>query len=85
MMNKFMISCEESGHICDKAQYDEASLVEKLKFKFHSLMCAVCRQHSKTNDKLTALINKVKANNLSSREKDTIKSSFEKELNKHQH
>ena len=85
MKNKFMISCEESGHICDKAQYHEASLWEKVKFKFHVLICKVCRQHSKTNGKLTALIEKVKSKNLSSTEKDTIKSSFEKELNKHQH
>jgi len=85
MKNKFMISCEESGHICDKAQYHEASLWEKVKFKFHALICKVCRQHSKTNGKLTALIEKVKSKNLSSTEKDTIKSSFEKELNKHQH
>ncbi|AUC77784.1 hypothetical protein H0I26_07130 [Olleya sp. HaHaR_3_96] len=80
-----MISCEESGHICDKAQYHEASIWEKVKFKFHTLICKVCRQHSETNGKLTALIEKVKSKNLSSTEKDTIKSSFEKELNKHQH
>ena len=84
MMKNIMISCEESGHICDKAQYEEATIWEKVKFKFHTLMCAMCRQHSKNNTKLTALVNKVKAKNLSTSEKDTIKSAFEKELNKKQ-
>jgi len=83
-MKKFMISCEESGHICDKSQYHEATLWEKVKFKFHTLFCAMCKQHSKNNTKLTALIDKVKAKNLTSSEKNSIKSAFNKELDKHQ-
>ncbi|MGB2686058.1 MAG: hypothetical protein WBC43_13675 [Olleya sp.] len=83
-MKKFMISCEESGHICDKAQYHEATILEKVKFKFHTFMCAVCRQHSKNNTKLTHLINSIKGNQLSVTEKKELKSSFDKELQKHQ-
>lgn len=82
-MKKFMISCEESGHICDKAQYKEASIIEKVKFKFHTFMCAVCRQHSKNNTKLTNLINNLKGEHLTSSEKKELKSSFDKELQKH--
>lgn len=84
MTSKFMISCEESRHICDKAQYDEASFWEKVKFKFHLFICKVCKQHTINNTKLTLLINKIKSKTLTSIEKNELKSSFNKALKKHQ-
>ncbi|WP_397361999.1 hypothetical protein [Olleya sp. R77988] len=84
MMKKLMMSCEDSRHICDKAQYNEASLWEKVKFKFHIFICAVCRQHSINNGKLTATINKLKSTKLTPSEKEEIKSNFDKELNNKQ-
>ncbi|RAJ14477.1 hypothetical protein [Olleya aquimaris] len=84
MMSKFMMSCEESRHICDKAQYQEASTWEKIKFKCHLFICKVCKQHTITNSKLTLLIDKIKTSTLTSSEKEQLKSSFNKELQNHQ-
>ncbi|WGD33732.1 hypothetical protein [Olleya sp. YS] len=84
MLSKFMISCEESRHICNKAQYQEASSWEKVKFKFHLFICKVCKQHTITNTKLTLLINKIKSKTLTPIEKEKLKSSFNNELKKHQ-
>ncbi|MCV6631372.1 MAG: hypothetical protein OIF50_16080 [Flavobacteriaceae bacterium] len=50
-----MISCEEAQHICDKAQYKEASLWERVKLSFHLMVCKVCQAYTKNNGKLTSL------------------------------
>jgi len=53
---KFRIHCEEANHICDKSQYRESSLLEKLKLKLHLLYCNACRKYSSRNQKLTVAI-----------------------------
>ncbi|WP_027880244.1 hypothetical protein [Mesoflavibacter zeaxanthinifaciens] len=83
-MGLFFIKCKEAGHVCDKYQYEEASITEKIKLKIHLMYCSACRKHSASNKKLSQLLNKIKFQFLSSEEKDNIKKSFEKELKKHQ-
>ncbi len=83
MKKKIMLSCEETRHICDKTQYNEASFWEKVKFKFHVIICGVCKKHSSNNIKLTALLNKLKSKSLTNTEKQELESSFKKELQKH--
>lgn len=52
------ISCEEATIICTKAQYNEASFLEKIKLSIHLLRCKVCGKFSKQNAKLTKVCNK---------------------------
>lgn len=84
-MGLFFIKCEEAGHVCDKHQYEEASITEKIKLNIHLFYCSACRRHSASNKKLSQLIKKIQLQFLSSKEKEQLKKAFEKELKKHQH
>jgi predicted metal-binding protein len=44
-----MITCEKAAQICDKAQYNEATLFEKLKLNLHLFICKACTKHAKKN------------------------------------
>ena len=83
-MSKLFQSCEEATHTCDKAQYDDASFWEKIKLNIHLIYCAACRKYTKKNTKLTKLFQQNPVT-LSSDDKESIKTTFEKELQKHQY
>ena len=48
------LSCDEATKICDKVQYGEASLWEKIKLNFHLLFCKKCGLYTKQNRIMTA-------------------------------
>lgn len=75
-----MISCEEAAVICNKSQYREASLYEKIKLKFHMLFCASCALFSKKNKKLTSLCEKANLQCLSEDEKLALKKNIKEQL-----
>jgi len=80
--NKMLISCDEANHNCDKSQYNEATLWEKIKLNIHLLYCKACRKYSKNNAKLTKIMNNSELEYLKPSEKDTIKRNFKEELSK---
>jgi predicted chitinase len=51
------LTCDEATTICDKTQYGEATLWEKIKLNFHLFMCKNCRLYSKQNKIITKCIN----------------------------
>ena len=53
---KIGIQCDEANYVCDKAQYKNASLWEKIKLNLHLIYCRACRKYSNTNTKLTTVI-----------------------------
>ncbi|SIQ25822.1 hypothetical protein SAMN05421797_1011203 [Maribacter ulvicola] len=73
-----MISCKKAVIICDKAQYKEASLWERMKLNYHLLLCKTCANHSKNNVKLTSLCNQARLSILSDEEKKKMKELFTK-------
>lgn len=54
-MSKLFISCDEATTICDKNQYGEASLYDKLRLNLHFLRCKICRVYTKQNTLLTKI------------------------------
>ncbi|CAL2057977.1 hypothetical protein [Tenacibaculum sp. 190524A05c] len=53
-MFKFLkITCQEANEICNKSQYNEATLLEKVKLSLHIASCKFCKEYSKQNRKLT--------------------------------
>ena len=54
-MSKFFISCDEATTICDKNQYGEATLFEKLKLSFHFMRCKICKVYTKHNNLLSKI------------------------------
>ena len=81
--NSIFIACEEAGHTCDKSQYNEATLWEKIKLNIHLIYCRACREYTKNNQKLTKLTKKEEVDCLSPNEKDLMKDTFAKELQNH--
>jgi len=64
-----MISCEQARNICDKAQYDEASLKDKIKLNLHLMLCKECSSYTKNNQALTSLCERAGLNSLTESEK----------------
>ena len=80
---KIFTSCEKATHTCDKTQYKEASLWEKLKLNIHLIYCKACRKYSSNNVKLTKLMHKSEVDCLKNSEKAILHSNFKKELESH--
>ncbi|WP_445732443.1 hypothetical protein [Mariniflexile sp.] len=55
---KIVIPCDEANHVCDKTQYKNATLCEKIKLNIHLIYCRACREYTKNNTKLTKTIKK---------------------------
>lgn len=68
-----MISCDKAAIICNKAQYREATFLERLKLRFHLFMCKNCCKATEQNSKLTTLCEKAKLQSLSRKEKLKMK------------
>lgn len=77
---KIMVPCDEAHHVCDKSQYKEASLWEKLKLYMHLVYCRACRTYSKNNKKLSNTMYKAKIKCLDKKCKEAMKREFDKAL-----
>ncbi|MDO1499758.1 hypothetical protein Q2T40_06415 [Winogradskyella maritima] len=82
-MSKLFVSCDEANHVCDKNQYKEASLWEKVKLNIHLIYCGACRKYSSRNGKLTKLFKSDKVEVMHNAEREKLQSAFEQELAKH--
>ena len=49
MFKKFLINCDQATTICDKNQYGEATIADKVKLGIHFLRCKICSVYSKQN------------------------------------
>jgi hypothetical protein len=63
------MNCEEASIVCNKLQYQEAGIWEKIQLRFHLLICKACASFSKKNKELTVLIKKAPLYCLSEEEK----------------
>jgi hypothetical protein len=72
-----MISCEKASLICNKSQYRDASLWEKISLRFHLLMCKTCAQFTKKNTKFTELCNQANLEGLLEKEKAQMKKQLQ--------
>ena len=82
---KFKISCDEATAICDKNQYGEASLAEKISLSFHLFVCKYCKQYTKHNNLMSQMFVKYLtpcdgSEKISDENKAALKKSLEKEM-----
>ena len=80
MKLKIMMPCSEAAHICDKSQYNESSVWEKIKLHAHILYCLTCSNYVKANNKLSLLIKKSQITCLDKKNKESLKINFQKAL-----
>ncbi|WP_178984372.1 hypothetical protein [Winogradskyella helgolandensis] len=78
------ITCDEAKHICDKAQYGEATSWEKAKLMLRLFYCHVTKTYSKKNTKLSETIETSKVQCLKTEERNRLQSALDKELTKQQ-
>lgn len=72
--------CDEANHVCDKTQYKEGTLWEKIKLNFHLIYCRACRKYSKNNAILTQTIKKSDVQCLDKKCKDAMKKTIDNAL-----
>jgi len=82
-----MINCDEATAICDKSQYGEASLSEKISLNIHLLICRYCKKYTKQNSLMSHLFGKYLtpcdgSEKLSEEEKLKLEKNLQKELKK---
>lgn len=57
-ITKGFISCNEAADICDRSQYKEATLWERVKLELHIFWCVKCNEYVKSNAVLSKLLKK---------------------------
>lgn len=82
-----MLTCDEATAICDKSQYGEASLSEKIQLNIHLIICKYCKKYTKQNNLMTQIFGKhltpcEGSEKLSEEEKVELEKKLEKELEK---
>lgn len=80
MLKSLFISKEEAFHICDKSQYKESSLWEKMKLMFRCLFCRTTRHYVDRNTKLTQAIASSKVECLKHSERELLEAQLKKQL-----
>lgn len=78
-IKSLFFSCSESEKCCDKAQYDEASLMEKMKIHIHIFFCQPCREYTRKNNKLSELVKQANLKACTEKQKQAWKEKIEKE------
>lgn len=81
-IKSLFISCSDSVKCCDRAQYDEATIFEKLKIHIHNTICKACREYTRKNVKLTKLIKKSNLKACTKEEKENWEKEIERETKK---
>lgn len=83
-LKNLKITCDDATTICDKNQYGEATVLEKIKLQIHFIKCKICRLYTKQNNLLSKAYHK-KANDselhtlcMSKKEKEAMKEELDK-------
>ncbi len=58
MGSKLFINCDEATTICDKSQYGEASLMERIRLSLHLALCRHCKKYTRQNSLMTDVYNR---------------------------
>ena len=75
--NFFILDCSQAERCCDKAQYNEAGFLEKIRLKIHIRFCKTCNKYTKKNTRLSALIKKASIKTCSKEEKEAYRKQIE--------
>lgn len=80
---KVTIPCNEANHVCDKTQYKESTLWEKIKLNLHLIYCRACRKYSNANSKLSEALKTSEVECLDPECKEKMKKEFNEALSEH--
>ncbi len=74
------LSCDEANHVCDKSQYKESTLLEKIKLNIHLLFCSACRKYTKNNVNLTKVLQDKNVSYMKENEVTDLEKEFKEQL-----
>jgi len=77
---KMFTACDRAQHTCDKSQYNEATIVEKIKLSIHLLFCKACQKYTANNNKLTKVMKAEKVETFAASEKNKMEDLFQQQL-----
>lgn len=77
---KLFLKCNEAARVCDKIQYKEVNFWDKISLQVHLIMCTICRNYAKKNEKLTQTINSANIKTLCSEDKHRLKTRLTQEI-----
>jgi len=80
MKLSLIIKCNEATHVCDKAQYKEASFWEKVSLNIHIIYCRLCRKHTIRNRKLTQALKRSDIRTFPEEQKKILKERLRQEM-----
>ena len=75
-----VFKCNKAAHICDKSQYAESTLAERLFMRMHQWMCSICRDHSNENSKLTETLHKADIQLYPQEKKEILRQRIQQEI-----
>ena len=75
-------NCEKACEICDKSQYKETGLAEKLLLQFHLVFCSLCRKYISNNNKLSGALKNSNLKTLTLEQKQLLQQRLQLELHK---
>lgn len=73
------LNCEEAAGYCNKAEYEEASLQDKIKLRLHLFFCNQCKEYNHNNHKLSRLLDKADLQACTEEEKETYRQRIKAE------
>ena len=85
-MGRFLISCDEATTICDKNQYGEAKISDKIKITIHFFTCKICKCYSQQNGIMTKIFGNysegkcTKEKHLSGEEKEDLEKAVKEKM-----
>ena len=74
------LDCSKAENYCDKQQYNEARLFEKIKLRVHLLFCETCQKYTSKNSRLTNLVKKASIKTCTKKEKEKFKRKIQRHL-----
>lgn len=79
MRSFFSLNCEEAAGYCNKAEYREASIKDKIKLRFHLFFCSPCKEYNHKNHKLSQLLDKADLQACTEEEKEAYRQRIKAE------
>ena len=84
---KLSINCDEATTICDKSQYGEASLMERIRLSLHLAFCRHCKKYTKQNSLMTGVYSRFAtpcqgSEKMPDEEKKDLEAKLQEELKK---
>ncbi len=73
LLSKFAMECDEATMLITKAQYTKISLWNRIRLKYHNIVCPPCQDWQDQNEVITTLSKKEKSYLLSEKKKEEIK------------